>query len=126
MSRVVLLKTDARVVGTRREIDLLQPDGIVGKTIFLKPNYNTADPAPAATDTQLLALIQELQNAKAGQLTIGDRSGMANTREAMTSRQGCFIVRNRKLHTRFSRPAFLNFLDLLNEGLRLPGISWSQ
>lgn len=95
ISRVVLIKTDDRVAGTRRAIDLLQPDGIAGKTIFLKPNYNTADPAPAATDTQLLeALIRELQNAKAGQITIGDRSGMANTREAMTTK-GVFQLAER-------------------------------
>lgn len=95
MSRVVLIKTEDRVAGTRKAIDLLQPDTIAGKTVFLKPNYNTADPAPAATDTQLLeALIQELQNAKAGQITIADRSGMANTREAMTSK-GVFQLADR-------------------------------
>ncbi|MDX2231714.1 MAG: DUF362 domain-containing protein [Leptolyngbyaceae cyanobacterium bins.349] len=87
VSRVVLVKTSDRVAGTRKALDLLQLDGIVGKTVFLKPNYNTADAAPAATDSALLeALIQELQNAKAGKITIGDRSGMANTRQAMTSK----------------------------------------
>jgi len=95
MSRVVLIKTEDRVAGTRKAINLLQPAEIAGKTVFLKPNYNTADPAPAATDTQLLeVLIQELQNAKAGQITIGDRSGMANTREAMTSK-GVFQLADR-------------------------------
>ncbi|MBD1848195.1 DUF362 domain-containing protein [Cyanobacteria bacterium FACHB-63] len=95
MSRVVLIKTTDRVAGTRKAIDLLQPDHLVGKTIFLKPNYNTADPVPAATDTRLLeALIQELQNAKAGQITIGDGSGMADTREAMT-RKGVFQLAER-------------------------------
>jgi uncharacterized protein (DUF362 family) len=87
MSRVVLVKTNDRVAGTRKALDLLQPEGLTGQTIFLKPNYNTGDPAPAATDTPLLeALIQELQAAKVGRITIGDRSGMANTREAMTSK----------------------------------------
>ncbi|MBD1854001.1 DUF362 domain-containing protein [Leptolyngbya sp. FACHB-1624] len=95
MSRVVLIKTEDRVAGTRRAIDLLQLDTIAGKTVFLKPNYNTADPAPAATDTRLLeALIQEFQNAKAGQIMIGDRSGMANTREAMTTK-GVFQLADR-------------------------------
>ncbi len=87
MSRVVLVKTSDRVAGTRKALDLLQPDGIAGKTVFLKPNYNTADPAPAATNSALLeTLIQELQGAQAGQMTIGDRSGMANSRQAMTSK----------------------------------------
>lgn len=95
MSRVVLVRTEDRVTGTRKALELLQPDGLTGKTIFLKPNYNTADPAPAATDTKLLeALIQELQNAKVGQITIGDRSGMADSRAAMTSK-GVFQLADR-------------------------------
>jgi uncharacterized protein (DUF362 family) len=86
-STVVLLRSEDRVVGTRRAIDLLQPQNIRGKTIFLKPNCNTADPAPGATDTKLLeALVQELQNAGAGQITLGDRSGMADTRQAMQAK----------------------------------------
>jgi uncharacterized protein (DUF362 family) len=94
-SRVVLVRTADRVAGTRKAIDLLQPDGLTGQTVFLKPNYNTADPAPAATDTKLLeALIQELQSAKVGQITLGDRSGMADSREAMT-RKGVFQLAER-------------------------------
>jgi uncharacterized protein (DUF362 family) len=84
ISKVVLVRSEDRVSGTRRALDLLQPQNIRGKTIFLKPNCNTADPAPGATDTKLLeALVQELQNAGAGQITLGDRSGMAQTRQAM-------------------------------------------
>ncbi|HEY9695932.1 MAG TPA: DUF362 domain-containing protein [Trichocoleus sp.] len=95
ISRVVLVRSEDRVAGTRKAIDLLQPQGITGQTIFLKPNYNTADPAPASTDTTLLeALVQELQNAGAGQITIGDRSGMANTREAMQTK-GVFQLADR-------------------------------
>jgi uncharacterized protein (DUF362 family) len=94
-SRVVLVRTEDRVAGTQKAIDLLQPQGITGQTVFLKPNYNTGDPAPAATDTPLLeALVQELQGAGAGQITIGDRSGMANTREAMQSK-GVFQLADR-------------------------------
>lgn len=95
MSRVVLVRTEDRVAGTRRAIELLQPSGLSGQTIFLKPNYNTADPAPASTDTALLeALVQELQNARAGQITIGDRAGMADTRQAMQTK-GVFKLADR-------------------------------
>jgi uncharacterized protein (DUF362 family) len=94
-SRVVLIRTEDRIAGTRQAIELLQPQGISGQTVFLKPNYNTADPAPAATDTALLeALIQELQNAGAGQISIGDRSGMADTRQAMETK-GVFQLADR-------------------------------
>ena len=84
ISKVALVHTEDRVSGTQRILDLLQPGGMEGKSIFLKPNYNTADPAPASTDTKLLAtLVEKLQKAGVGQITIGDRSGMAQTREAM-------------------------------------------
>ncbi len=95
VSRVVLVRSEDRVAGTRQAIDLLQPAGISDKTLFLKPNYNTADPAPASTDTALLeALVQELQSAGAGQITIGDRSGMADTRQAMQTK-GVFDLAER-------------------------------
>ncbi|MDZ8050440.1 MAG: DUF362 domain-containing protein [Aulosira sp. ZfuVER01] len=82
--KVVIVHSEDRVSGTRRALDLLQPSGIQGKKVFLKPNFNTADPAPAATDSKMLeALVQELQNAGAGKITVGDRAGMANTRQAM-------------------------------------------
>jgi uncharacterized protein (DUF362 family) len=94
-SKVVLVHTEDRVAGTRRALDLLQPNSIKGKPIFLKPNFNTADPAPGATDPKLLeALIQELQNAGAGQITLADRSGMANTRQAMQEK-GVFQLADR-------------------------------
>lgn len=87
MSRVVLVKTTDRVAGTRKALDLLQPEGLSNQTVFIKPNYNTGDPAPAATDTALLeTLVQEMQQAKAKSITIGDRSGMAQTRQAMTTK----------------------------------------
>lgn len=83
-SKVVVVYNEDRAAGTRQALDLLQPTGIKEQTVFLKPNYNTGDPAPAATDSQLLeTLIQELQGAGATQMTIGDRSGMAETRQAM-------------------------------------------
>ncbi|MCM1984030.1 DUF362 domain-containing protein [Lyngbya confervoides] len=95
MSRVVLIRSEDRVAGTRQAIDQLQPEGLKGQTVFLKPNYNTADPAPAATDSALLeAIIQELQNAGAGPITLGDRSGMANTRQAMETK-GVFQLADR-------------------------------
>ncbi|MEQ8465088.1 DUF362 domain-containing protein [Coleofasciculus sp. E1-EBD-02] len=88
VSKVVLVRTDDRVAGTQKALDLLQPEGLSDRTIFLKPNYNTGDPAPAATDKQLLeALVQELQTAGSQGITIGDRSGMADTRQAMEQKQ---------------------------------------
>lgn len=86
--RVALISTTNRAAGVSQAIDLLQPPGFSGKRVFIKPNYNTGDPAPAATDPAVLeTLVQEVQNAGASQITVGDRSGMAATRSAMEQRQ---------------------------------------
>jgi hypothetical protein len=64
-SKVVLVYNEDRLAGTRQALELLQPTGLKEKTAFLKPNYNTGYPAPAATDSQLLeTLIQEFQGAQ--------------------------------------------------------------
>ncbi|MGP1371784.1 MAG: DUF362 domain-containing protein [Almyronema sp.] len=86
--RVVLVNTSDRIAGVRQAIDLLQPPGFQGKRVFIKPNYNTGDPAPAATDPAVLeTLVQDIQAAGASQILVGDRSGMANTRSAMAQKQ---------------------------------------
>ncbi|MGD1858535.1 MAG: DUF362 domain-containing protein [Leptolyngbyaceae cyanobacterium] len=82
--RVVLISTTNRAAGIQQAIDLLQPTGFSGKRVFIKPNYNTGDPAPASTDPIVLeTLVREIQAAGASGITVGDRSGMADTRSAM-------------------------------------------
>ncbi|MBD2258732.1 DUF362 domain-containing protein [Pseudanabaena sp. FACHB-2040] len=86
--RVVLVKATDRATGIRRAIELLQPPSFSGKRVFIKPNYNTGDPAPAATAPVVLeTLVQEIQGAGASQISVGDRSGMAETRSAMQRMQ---------------------------------------
>ena len=93
--RVVLIKTTDRAAGVRQAIELLQPPSFRDKQIFIKPNYNTGDPAPAATDPVVLeTLVQVIQGAGARGITVGDRSGMADTRSAMTQMQ-VFALANR-------------------------------
>ncbi|MGB7249307.1 MAG: DUF362 domain-containing protein, partial [Phormidesmis sp.] len=86
--RVVLVSTTDRASGVRRAMELLQPPSFQDKKVFIQPNYNTGDPAPAATDPAVLeALVQEIQGDRASQITVGDRSGMADTRSAMQQMQ---------------------------------------
>ncbi|MEL6552671.1 MAG: DUF362 domain-containing protein [Cyanobacteria bacterium J06621_11] len=86
--RVVLVSTTDRAAGVRRALELLQPPSFQDKRVFIKPNYNTGDPAPAATDPAVLeALVQDIQGGGASQITVGDRSGMAETRIAMQQMQ---------------------------------------
>ena len=79
-ARVALVKTQDRVAGTRRVVELLGIRPAAGKPVLLKPNYNSADPAPGSTETPMLReLLVMLNEMGAGKLTVADRSGMGNT-----------------------------------------------
>jgi len=83
-SKVVLVKTNDRVLGAQAAIQLLDIDPIAGKRIFIKPNFNSADPTPGSTHPDILrTLILALQKVGAAAITVGDRSGMGNTRFVM-------------------------------------------
>jgi uncharacterized protein (DUF362 family) len=87
MSRVAFVKTDDRSTGVLQAIDLLENTHMNGKTIFLKPNFNSAHPPPGSTHIDTLsALIKKLQAMGVDRITIGDRSGMGNTREVMSKK----------------------------------------
>lgn len=83
-ARVALVKTTDRAAGAARAIDLLSLGGFQGKDLFIKPNFNSADPTPGSTsEDALAAIVKKLKAMGAGPLTIGDRSGMGDTREVM-------------------------------------------
>lgn len=47
-----------------------------GDAIFVKPNFNSADPLPAATDREFLRAVLELiKDAGASQITVGEHCG---------------------------------------------------
>lgn len=84
VARVAFVKTTDRTAGVSRAIDLLSMDKFHGKDLFIKPNFNSADITPGSThEDTLAAVVRKLKNMGAGPLTIGDRSGMGNTREVM-------------------------------------------
>jgi uncharacterized protein (DUF362 family) len=84
MARVALVRTRDRQEGVRRAISLLGENHVRGKKVFLKPNFNSADPAPASTHPDTLrALVESLGEMGAGGITIADRSGMGDTRRVM-------------------------------------------
>jgi uncharacterized protein (DUF362 family) len=83
-AHVAFVKTSDRAAGVNHAIDLLGMKRFGGKDIFIKPNFNSADTPPGSTHNDtLVALIRKLNAMGAGPLTIGDRSGMGNTREVM-------------------------------------------
>lgn len=81
---IAFVKTQDRAAGVKQALALLDFKGVKGKSLFLKPNFNSADTAPGSTHNDTLsALVQTLQTAGAAKITVGDRSGMGNTRRVM-------------------------------------------
>jgi uncharacterized protein (DUF362 family) len=84
VARVAFVKTTDRAAGVSRAVDLLGLGKFGGKDLFIKPNFNSADATPGSThEDTLAAVMRKLKALGAGPLTIGDRSGMGNTREVM-------------------------------------------
>ena len=84
VSHVAFVKTTDRASGVKRAIELLGMEKFRGKDLFIKPNFNSSDPTPGSThEDTLVALMRQLKAMGAGPLTLGDRSGMGNTREVM-------------------------------------------
>lgn len=87
MATVAFVKTNDRVEGVRRALHLLQIEPVKGKNLFLKPNYNSADPTPGSTHNDVLStLVRYLQEQGADRITVGDRSGMGDTRAVMVKK----------------------------------------
>ena len=55
MSAIVsLVRTQSRLEGVPKAIALLKSNPVSGKSVILKPNFNTADPAPGSTHNDTL------------------------------------------------------------------------
>ncbi|MGI6468364.1 MAG: DUF362 domain-containing protein [Syntrophomonadaceae bacterium] len=75
-SKVYLVLTDNRKEGVKRCLAMLGPLGYAGKTVLLKPNFNTADPAPGSTHNDTLEqLLLQIQATGPASVTLGERSG---------------------------------------------------
>jgi uncharacterized protein (DUF362 family) len=86
MSKVAFVKTTDRAEGVRKALDLLGSNPVSGKSVLLKPNFNSDDPAPGSTHPDVLrTLVLELQDMGARTITVGDRSGMGSTHRVMES-----------------------------------------
>lgn len=84
MTQVALVKTRDRAEGVTKVLDLLGINPVQGKTVFLKPNFNSADPAPGSTHNDILrSLVQNLWEMGASEVTLADRSGMEDTNQVM-------------------------------------------
>jgi uncharacterized protein (DUF362 family) len=89
-SAVYLASTMDRAAAIRRGLQALGISFGSGKRVVIKPNFNSADPFPAATHPDTLAaLVEHARAAGVSSITVADRSGMGNTRQVM-ERKGVF------------------------------------
>ena len=83
-ANVAFVKTTDRTDGIKKALGLLEFNSIKGKKLFLKPNFNSSDPAPGSTHNDtLITLIKSLRDKGADRIAVGDRSGMGDTRQVM-------------------------------------------
>jgi len=84
VARLAFVKTRDRAAGVRKALELLGINPVQGKRVLLKPNFNSADPAPASTHPETLrTLVESLQDMGTGRITLADRAGMGHSRQVM-------------------------------------------
>lgn len=86
-STIAVVETSDRAGGVHRAADLLDRE-LRNQQVFIKPNFNSADPPPGSTHNAVLeALVRHCQSERASRITVGDRSGMDDTEEVMRQKQ---------------------------------------
>ena len=87
LSQVALVRTGDRAHGIRRAIELLGINPIRGNHVLFKPNFNSAHPAPASTHPDVMrSILLALDDMGARSVTVGERSGMGDTRQVLQQR----------------------------------------
>ena len=123
LAKLAFVRTRDRAAGVRQALDLLGLDPVRGKDVLLKPNFNSADPAPASTHIDTLrALVEWLQAAGAGPITVADRSGMGDSRDVM-QRLGIFDLAREQ---GFETLSFEELSDADWELIRPSGSHWAD
>jgi uncharacterized protein (DUF362 family) len=81
---VFVVKTSSHGEGVRTLLNHFDLSDFSGKHVALKANYNSADPFPASTHLDTLqAIVEVLKQANAAEITVGERSGMGDTRQVL-------------------------------------------
>jgi len=79
-SKVVVALDPDRASGTRKVVTALGMPDLRDKNVLVKPNFNTADPAPGSTHIDTLrTMIELIKEQRPKKITVGDRSGPAKT-----------------------------------------------
>jgi uncharacterized protein (DUF362 family) len=122
-SRVVVVRTSDRRAGVTEGLRLFDPTGIAGKRVVLKPNFNSADPAPASTHPDTLGqLVTELHERGARSVTLGESSGPSGTRRVMEQ----YGVRDLADQLRFDIVSFDDLPDAGWKAFGAGGTHWPE
>jgi uncharacterized protein (DUF362 family) len=83
-TKIALIKTNDRAKGVQEALRILDFAPVKNKRVFIKPNFNTADPPPASTHNDTLSqLIREIRDRGASEITVGERSGPPETKKVL-------------------------------------------
>ena len=75
MTQVALTATTDRRQGVEKSLDALNINPVKGKQVLIKPNFNTADPAPGSTHNDtLVSLVRNVWDMGAKTISVGERS----------------------------------------------------
>ena len=89
MTKISLVRTTDRAEGVRKAVELLGTNPVKGKAVVLKPNFNTADPAPGSTHNDTLrSLVLTLKEMGAKGITLAERSGPGDTTHHIMETKG--------------------------------------
>jgi uncharacterized protein (DUF362 family) len=84
LGKVFIIKTNDRSLGVKSLMKRFDLTDFSNKRVALKANFNSADPFPASTHLETLqTIVESLKVAKIADLTLGERSGMGNTRRVL-------------------------------------------
>lgn len=87
-AKIALVKTSDRGIGVDECLKIFSHPPVQGKNIYIKPNLNTADPAPGSTHNDTLKqLIKAIHFQGAAKVSVGDRSGPQPTAEVLIAKE---------------------------------------
>jgi uncharacterized protein (DUF362 family) len=125
-ARVVVVRTADRRDGVRRGLKLMDLTRMAGRRVVLKPNFNSADPAPAATSPETLAeLVAEIHERGARSIVLGESSGPRGTARVMAEYGVHDMARDLRFEVvDFDEIADADWMRLGPEGTHWPGGFW--
>ena len=86
-SIVYIVSTEDRSIGAHRCLDYFKLPDYTGKTVFVKPNFNTADLCPGSTHNDTLTeLLRAVREKNPEKIILGERSGPAVTAEVVAEK----------------------------------------